>query len=332
MPRFNRFFLISVVVVASLMFAAVVSAGTINAEIQATAVATAASTSAAASSAPAGDIARGKYLVTIAAGCGGCHSNPKLPGAPLAGGMEFDLGPLGTFYAPNLTILQKWTYDDFDKAIRQGSDPDSPRTFVPVMPYMAFHGMSDSDLASIVAYLQSLPPVQNDVPDAKPGPIAAFAFHALPKQSVPAPTIDDSAGYGAYLVQNIADCGGCHSPRDRTFNILKGKDLMGGGVNLGTPNDPIFASPIVGNVLTAEGYTKEGFINALRTGVRPWGALLPNAMPWRTFGRMTDNDLTAIWNYLQTTKVTGPWPTNGIVPAPTESAAPAGGAPATPAK
>src|SRR5579859_1644793 len=222
MQRSNRFLLVSSAVFVSLLFAAVASAGTINAEMQATAVATSVSTSAAASNAPAGDLARGKYLVTTVAACGGCHGNPKLPGGPLTGGMEFNLGPLGTFYAPNLTILQKWTYDDFDKAIRQGVDPDGNRTFAPVMPYMAFHGMSDSDLASVVVYIQSLPPVQNDVPESKPGPIAGLALHPLPRQSVTVPTIDDSATYGAYLVDHISDCGGCHSPRDRTQNILKG--------------------------------------------------------------------------------------------------------------
>src|SRR5438128_2609378 len=110
MRRSNQFFLVSIAAFVSLMFAAFAGAETINARMQATAVATTAVTNAA-SNAPAGDVIRGKYLVTVVAGCNGCHGDFKLPGTPLAGGMEFDLGPLGTFHAPNLTILQKWTYD-----------------------------------------------------------------------------------------------------------------------------------------------------------------------------------------------------------------------------
>src|SRR5579859_8234563 len=73
-------------------------------------------TPSATSAAPQGDVARGKYLVSIA-GCVGCHGTATLATAdsiPLAGGTAFNLGPLGTFYSRNLTILQAWTVADFD--------------------------------------------------------------------------------------------------------------------------------------------------------------------------------------------------------------------------
>ena len=104
-------------------------------------------------------------------------------------------------------------------------------------------------------------------------------------------------------------CGDCHSPRDAFQNPIPGRELQGGGVNLNTTDNPIYASPITGNVLTAEGYTRELFIAMMHTGVRPWGAGLPAEMSWRSYGKMTDSDLTAIWNYLLTLKTDTPWPT-----------------------
>lgn len=265
-----------------------------------------------------GDVARGKYLVTIGA-CVDCHGAFKYAsdkGVPLAGGNEFQLGPLGTYYSANLTALQKWTTADFIMALRQGVDPQSKRVLAPVMPYANYNGMSDTDIASIGEYLKSLAPVQNDVPAAKPGPAAAVALHPLPAKSVPDAKISDRAEYGAYIVQHVSSCGDCHSPRDITQQPIKGKDLTGGGINLGSDEEPLFASPIVGPVLVAEGYTKENFISTIRTGVRPWGAKLPVQMPWRQFANMTDNDLTAVWNYLQTLKLDKAWPVPVIPPQP----------------
>ncbi|MCC7447832.1 MAG: hypothetical protein IT324_10460 [Anaerolineae bacterium] len=260
--------------------------------------------------APTGDVARGKYLVEIGA-CADCHGAPKLAvgkDLPLAGGNEFPLGPLGTYYATNLTTLQDWTYQDFDKALRQGIEPKTGRVLAPIMPYLAYHGMSDSDVASVGAYLKSLKPVRNNIPDAKPGPAAAQALQPLPAVSVPTLKIDDSADYGRYLVENVSACGDCHSPRDPSGQFIKGKELAGGGINLSSPDAPVFAPPILGSVLNAQGFTKETFVIAIRSGVYPWGAQLSPLMPWRHYSNMTESDATAIWNFLQTKKLDAPWP------------------------
>ncbi len=282
-----------------------------------------------------GDVARGKYLVTIAA-CVDCHGNFKMAsekGVPLSGGTEFNLGPVGTFYAANLTTLQDWKTEDFLKVFHEGLDPKSKRVLAPIMPYISYHGMSDSDVASVGAYLRSLTPVKNDVPAAKPGAIAAIAFRALPAVSVSDMKAADTADYGRYIVENISTCGDCHSPHDQQNAVLKGRDLSGGTLNLGSDQEPIYASPILGSVLTAEGYTKENFFVTLRTGVRPWGAKLPVQMPWRAFAQMTDNDITAVWNFLQTKKMDTPWPQpKGIPAAPTEGAPPVPTPAATAAK
>jgi mono/diheme cytochrome c family protein len=312
MARPNRFFLVSGFVVATAFLAFLAFSNSQPTSVfAATAAATQASKGGAASL-PQGNVERGKYLVEIGA-CADCHGARQLAAEgqepPLAGGVEFPLGPLGTYYSANLTKLQNWTTEDFFKVLHQGVDPESGRVLAPVMPYMNYAGMSDEDVASIGAYLKTLTPVENNVPEAKPGPAAKVALHPLPGTSVPAVKASTTAAYGKYIVHNVSSCIDCHSPRNPvTQQYIQGRDLAGGGLNLGTDEEPLYASPIIGSVLTAEGYTKDNFIATIRTGVRPWGALLPVQMPWIHFRNMTDNDLTAVWNYLETLKNPGPWP------------------------
>jgi mono/diheme cytochrome c family protein len=263
-----------------------------------------------------GDAARGEYLVVTGA-CADCHTTEK---GAYAGGLEFDMGPLGVYYSSNLTILQDWTTDDFKKALRQGIEPKTGRILAPAMPYPAYRGMSDDDVAAIGAYLKSLKPIENKVTDAKPGPAAGEALKALPDVSIPMPKIEDTAEYGKYIVESLTACGDCHTPRDAAGAFLVGKDLTGGGINLGTEEEPIFAPPINGPVLNAAGYTKETFIAAMRSGVRPWGARISPHMPYRFYSKLTDNDLTAIWNFLQTKKLDVPWPVGGAAAPATQPA------------
>jgi mono/diheme cytochrome c family protein len=148
---------------------------------------------------------RGKYLVT-AAGCNDCHS-PKNFGkmgpmidttrtlsghpanAPLA---EIDtslvapgkwylassdltawVGPWGISYTANLTPdeatgIGNWTDELFIKALRTGKHMGTGRPILPPMPYDQYAKMKDEDLKAIFAYLKSLPPISNRVPDPVP--------------------------------------------------------------------------------------------------------------------------------------------------------------------
>lgn len=156
---------------------------------------------AAADQAPAaGTVARGKYLVTIT-GCHDCHTPKKmgprgpepdmgralsghpeavkLPPAPKAAGpwiasTSGDLtawsGPWGVSYATNLTPdtntgMGIWTEDMFVKAIRGGRHMGVSRPILPPMPWPNYAAMTDADLKAVFAYLKSLPPIVNRVPE-----------------------------------------------------------------------------------------------------------------------------------------------------------------------
>lgn len=234
---------------------------------------------------------RGHYLVSVS--CTGCH------GENLAGTEFFNDPALGAIPAPNLTAGQggigaSFSDADFVRAIRHGIDNQGKPLIV--MPADAFWHYSDDDLAAIIAYVKNAAPVDND-----PGPktlrpvglilvgagildvlAAEHIDHTGPRPAAPAQQVD--AAYGAYLI-NANGCRGCHGP-----------DLSGG------PSDEPGAPP--GPNLTAAGelgaWTRDEFLTVFRTGVKPDGRQLnPEYMPWDDVGHLNDDDLTAIFFYLQ---------------------------------
>jgi mono/diheme cytochrome c family protein len=159
---------------------------------------------AAAAAAPSPDLVNGgRYLVTIV-GCNDCHTPHKmgkngpepdmsrmLSGHPesskvtippkleapwmMAMNTEFTAfaGPWGISYAANLTPDQNtgigiWTEDMFIKSMRLGKHMGTSRTVLPPMPWPWFGKMRDEELKAIFAYLKSIPPIQNRVPDPAP--------------------------------------------------------------------------------------------------------------------------------------------------------------------
>jgi mono/diheme cytochrome c family protein len=240
-------------------------------------------------------MARGKYLVESVMGCtGACHS--PSPEAPFTGRMEnVNLGPAALeFNAPNLTPDQQtglgaWTDAEIARAIREGVDREG-RALV-VMPASNYHVLSDADMAAILGYLRSLPPTHNEI---KPFRANAFGkVMLIPNILIPAslgtpitsaqttPT-SGTPEYGAYLV-SIAGCKDCHKP-----NLAGGSTPDGG---LPSPN------------LTPGGelgqWSEADFLTAMHTGLRPDGRRLSPDMPYKEYGKMTDEDLLAIFSYLR---------------------------------
>jgi mono/diheme cytochrome c family protein len=118
-------------------------------------------------------VARGKYLVTIA-GCNDCHTPGYFLGKPdqtkFLGGSDvaFEMPGLGTFVGPNLTPdretgLGSWSIPQIVTALQTGKRPDG-RMLAPIMPWPAFANLTKSDATAIAAYLKSLKPVKHKVP------------------------------------------------------------------------------------------------------------------------------------------------------------------------
>jgi mono/diheme cytochrome c family protein len=174
----------------------------------------------AAAPALAGDPVRGAELFAIAGGCG-CHSPENGPVG--AGGGEVPT-PFGTFYGTNITPdpetgIGNWSDAEIDAAIRGGYARDVG-VESPAMPYYRYAGMADDDVADLIAYLRSLPPVKKqNRPHDVSLPFQRLGYRAWQLLFAPRVTAPKSAPAtglerGRYLADHVAICGDCHTPRD----------------------------------------------------------------------------------------------------------------------
>lgn len=238
-------------------------------------------------------IARGAHLASTI-GCADCH------GEGLSGHAVIDAAPMGRLVALNLTrgqggVGDSLTAASIERAVRHGV-ARSGRA-LKIMPASDFQYLSDSDMQALASYVHTLAPVNNVLapnnimllPRALmvAGQLPLLDAEELAKNSASpmTPTPGATKEYGDYLTY-VAGCKGCHGP-----------GLSGGKVPGGDPSWPPAAN------LTRAGnlgrWSREEFVSTLRTGKRPDGSTINEAMPWKLIGRMTDDELTAVWLYLQ---------------------------------
>ncbi len=237
-------------------------------------------------------IARGEYLVDHVIGCKECH------GADFGGHAPVDNAMIGRLWAPNLTpgsgsVTRGFTSVDWQRAIRHGVAADGHRLIL--MPSADMVNFNDTDVASIIAYVKSMPPVDRADGGIHVGPLGRtllvagqihFAFdeidHArLPPVAAEGPT----AEWGQTL---SGACSGCHGP-----------SFSGGPIPGGDPSWPP-ARNLTPDATGLKGWTFETFDQAFRHGRLPDGKTLSPVMPWQSFAGMTDPDVHALWAFLQT--------------------------------
>jgi mono/diheme cytochrome c family protein len=256
------------------------------------------------------EVARGKYIFGATGGCG-CHTKPASK-AINAGGRRYD-GPFGTVYASNITPDRQhgiggWTDDQVITAIRLGRRPNGDR-LIPVHPYTVFNGMAEGDLRALVAYLRSLPaidqpnqPKRITVPMFEsvflPAWLAAFAPRETPPTSAPT----GGVARGEYLVRVLGHCGECHTPRGVTQATDNSRFLAG---NPKGPEDSIVPN-ITPDKDTGLSWSEDEIVEYLATGGKPdgdvAGGLMGEVIEGTTAGYkdLTKADLQAIAKYLKT--------------------------------
>jgi mono/diheme cytochrome c family protein len=181
-------------------------------------------------------IALGKAL-TEAADCASCHTAD--PAKPFAGGKRIDT-PFGGIYSPNLTPdrdtgLGGWSEADFSRAFRSGVAPDGSH-YYPAFPYPYFTKMTRDNLLAIRAYLATLTPVHNSppAPELRWPLNYRFVMRAWNwlffRPGIFEPNQQKSTEWnrGGYLVQAVAHCGACHTPKNLFGADNKGGLLAGG--------------------------------------------------------------------------------------------------------
>jgi cytochrome c553 len=238
-------------------------------------------------------VARGDHIVHSLAGCVDCH------GENLAGKKMIDDPAFGRVYSINLTrgkggAASSLSDADFVRAIRHGIGPNGRA--LKIMPSRDYDNFSDEDLAAVIAYLKSLPAIDNEMPSSSVGPLARALMVAGKMSMLNAERIDHdrhhpasvtpavTAPYGNYLAS--VGCKGCHGP------------LLAGGPIADAPPD----WPPAANLTPAgelKDWSEADFRNLLRTGKRPNGIPVNDIMPWKIVGKMTDDEIGAIWLYLK---------------------------------
>jgi len=259
-------------------------------------------------------LARGEYLVNGVTDCMGCHAEhdwtasdaPILPNS-LGAGQDFKLTGLpGRVFAPNITPDREtgagtWTDDQLARAIREGVAHDG-RALFPLMPYPDFRALSDEDLASIVVYLRSLPPIRKQWPPTELIFPVKYLIRSVPQPldaPVKEPDLSTPERRGEYLAR-IGGCKDCHTPQDAHGQPLPGMDYAGGQVMDG-PWGRVATANITPDPSGIPYYDITLFTQAMRTGLVK-ARRLNQIMPWHAYRHMTDQDLAALFAYLKTLK------------------------------
>ena len=261
-------------------------------------------------------IERGEYLANHVAVCMDCHSSrdwsrysaPLMPGTLGKGGEYFgpEMGFPGKFYARNLTPanLGDWTDGEIYRAITSGISKDGKALF-PVMPYLNYGKMDKQDVYDIIAYLRSLPPMENEVPPSEADFPMSLILNTIPKDAVPEtrPDTSDKMRYGGYLA-NMAGCIECHT---QTKNGQIVPELAySGGREFKLPNGVLQSANITPDPETGIGsWDEQTFVARFKAFSDPDAAAPvaenePNTlMPWAMYAGMEETDLEAIYVYLQ---------------------------------
>lgn len=253
---------------------------------------------------------RGRYLVEGVMACFACHAEvdwqatgaPPRPGSKGVGAVFPEEGIPFKLVAPNITPdpetgIGRWTDAEIGRAIRNGIGRDG-RVLFPVMPYRNFRVLSDSDLAAVIAYLRSLPPVKHSPGQSEiPPPVRASLKAPPPVESVPAPDMRDPIQRGAYYVR-LGDCDSCHTPRGPDM-ALRADLAYAGGFLMKGPWGEVTSANITPDTSGISYYDEATFLAVMRTG-RVQARTLNNIMLWGYFRLMTDEDLKAMFAYLRT--------------------------------
>lgn len=252
-------------------------------------------------------IAQGKYLAT-AADCGACHTSPN-QGAPMAGGYAIQ-SPLGRIFASNITPskaagIGDYSEQDFARAVREGINKQGQHLY-PAMPYTSYSRITDADIHALYVYfMHGVTPVATPAPQTHlPFPFSIRASMAVwntlfadNKAFTPAPGVDENINRGDYLVNALAHCDTCHTPRNALMGQDNGKALSGG--SLGSwyaPNITPERNSGIGDWSAADltQYLKTGHIDGKAQAAGPMAEAVEHSLQ-----HLSDDDIQAMVAYLR---------------------------------
>ena len=263
-------------------------------------------------------IERGNYLANHVMLCMDCHSTrdwslfsgPMISGTEGKGGETFDqkLGFPGKYIAPNLTPynLLSWTDGEIFRAVTSGVSKDG-RALFPIMPHHLYGQLDKNDIEAVIAYIRSLISIENETEISSSDFPMNFIINTIPKKPAfsKIPQQSEKINYGKYMI-TAAGCIDCHTKQD------KGKfvgELYAGGFEFKLQDGSVVRSTnLTPDKTTGLGnWSSEQFINRFKmyadsSYVNPkvTPGEFQTTMPWTMYSGMREEDLEAIFAYLQT--------------------------------
>lgn len=254
-------------------------------------------------------IKQGAYIAR-AADCAACHRTAEKGGEDFAGGYVID-SPMGKIVASNITPSREfgignYTEQQFADALRKGINAQGKHLY-PAMPYTSYQGMSDQDVHALYAYLQQgVKPVDKAVAQTH----LAFPFNI--RQTMfgwnllfldghgfkPNAQVSDQVNRGRYLVDSLAHCGACHTPRNVLMAENNSQYLAGAA--LGGWVAPNITSDEVSGL---GGWSDDEWVRFLKNGHLADKAQAAGGMAEaveNSFRYLGDDDLQAMAAYLKT--------------------------------
>jgi mono/diheme cytochrome c family protein len=252
-------------------------------------------------------VEKGKYLTT-AGGCVSCHTNPG--GEAFAGNREIPT-PFGAVYSPNITPdkdtgIGAYTDEQFYKALHDGLMANRDYLY-PAMPFTSFTKVKRDDVLAIKAYLFSLKPIHSERKadtlafpfNIREGMAAWRALFFKPGEFQPDPNKSAQLNRGAYLVEGLAHCGQCHTPRNIAQANESGAALEGAAIQ------GWYAPNITSDWKKGIGSWSEGdLLSYFKKGVAPGHGIAVGPMAETVHDdlkNLSDDDLKAIVAYLKST-------------------------------
>ncbi len=266
------------------------------------------------------NIERGRYLAEHVTVCVDCHSErdwskfsgPIVPGTIGKGGEVFDhsFGFPGKFIAKNITPnnLENWSDGEIYRLITTGVTKEGDPIF-PVMPYPYYRKMDPADTKAIIAYIRTLAPIEETQPASDPDFPMNLIMRTIPQQANPQqrPPKSDTVAYGKYLT-TIAGCIECHTPKVQGSPDMN--RYLAGGFEFSIPEyGTVTSSNITPHKATGIGtWTEKTFVNRFKQYADRDYKEVPEVarnefntvMPWTMYAGMNEEDLKAIYAYLQT--------------------------------
>lgn len=251
---------------------------------------------------PAGMVERGAVLARLG-DCAVCHTADG--GRPLAGGRALAT-PFGTLYSDNLTPdpetgIGTWSAEAFRRAMKDGVSRTGSHLY-PALPYEHFTHVSDGDLDALYAFLMTRRPVRQKAPANRLIPplgfrplLAGWKMLFLHKGAIIVdPARSAEWNRGAYLVEGLGHCGGCHTPRNIAGGEVRSR-AYAGGIAEGWRAPPLDRSNPA-----ARGWTPDALYTYLRTGISPdhSAAAGPMGPVVESLSAVPEEDVRAIATYI----------------------------------